>query len=79
MADSGAGGSRRRSLTGSVTSHRFEEKNDFNWKPLLERLQELGYAEGKNMIFEYRSAEDDTLDNGWRSWPRNSCEPTRTC
>src|SRR6188768_1012217 len=27
-------------------------------KPLLERLQELGYVEGKNMIFEYRSAED---------------------
>jgi putative ABC transport system substrate-binding protein len=27
-------------------------------KPLLERLHELGYAEGKNMIFEYRSAED---------------------
>jgi ABC-type uncharacterized transport system substrate-binding protein len=27
-------------------------------KPLLERLQELGYVEGKNTIFEYRSAED---------------------
>jgi len=27
-------------------------------KPLLERLHELGYAEGKNTIFEYRSAED---------------------
>jgi putative tryptophan/tyrosine transport system substrate-binding protein len=27
-------------------------------KPLLERLHELGYAEGENMIFEYRSAED---------------------
>jgi hypothetical protein len=27
-------------------------------KPLLERLHELGYAEGKNAIFEYRSAED---------------------
>jgi putative ABC transport system substrate-binding protein len=26
-------------------------------KPLLERLRELGYDEGKNMTFEYRSAE----------------------
>ena len=26
-------------------------------KPLLERLHELGYREGQNMIFEYRSAE----------------------
>jgi putative ABC transport system substrate-binding protein len=26
-------------------------------KPLLERLHELGYGEGKNMAFEYRSAE----------------------
>ena len=26
-------------------------------KPLLERLHELGYGEGKNMTFEYRSAE----------------------
>jgi hypothetical protein len=26
-------------------------------QPLLERLHELGYAEGKNMAFEYRSAE----------------------
>jgi putative ABC transport system substrate-binding protein len=26
-------------------------------KPLLERLRELGYGEGKNMAFEYRSAE----------------------
>jgi len=26
-------------------------------KPLLERLRELGYTEGKNMTFEYRSAE----------------------
>jgi putative ABC transport system substrate-binding protein len=26
-------------------------------KPLLQRLQELGYSEGKNLIFEYRSAE----------------------
>jgi len=27
-------------------------------KPLLERLHELGHAEGKNMLLEYRSAED---------------------
>jgi ABC-type uncharacterized transport system substrate-binding protein len=27
-------------------------------KPLLERLHELGYVEGKNMTFTYRSAED---------------------
>ena len=27
-------------------------------KPLLERLHELGYVEGKNMAFTYRSAED---------------------
>ena len=27
-------------------------------KPLLERLHELGYVEGKNMTFSYRSAED---------------------
>jgi putative tryptophan/tyrosine transport system substrate-binding protein len=27
-------------------------------KALLERLHELGYAEGENMLFEYRSAED---------------------
>jgi hypothetical protein len=26
-------------------------------KPLLERLRELGYTEGKNMTFEYQSAE----------------------
>src|SRR6476661_4908300 len=26
-------------------------------QPLLERLHELGYGEGKNMAFEYRSAE----------------------
>lgn len=26
-------------------------------KPLLERLHELGYSEGRNMTFEYRSAE----------------------
>ena len=26
-------------------------------QPLLERLHELGYSEGKNMTFEYRSAE----------------------
>jgi putative ABC transport system substrate-binding protein len=26
-------------------------------KALLERLQELGYSEGRNMTFEYRSAE----------------------
>src|SRR5262245_58131069 len=26
-------------------------------KALLERLEELGYSEGKNMAFEYRSAE----------------------
>lgn len=26
-------------------------------KPLLQRLEELGYREGKNMIWEYRSAE----------------------
>jgi putative ABC transport system substrate-binding protein len=26
-------------------------------KPLFQRLQELGYSEGKNMTFEYRSAE----------------------
>src|SRR5262245_55076270 len=26
-------------------------------KPLLQRLHELGYAEGANMIFKYRSAE----------------------
>jgi len=26
-------------------------------KPLLERLRELGYIEGKNMTFEYQSAE----------------------
>ena len=26
-------------------------------KPFVQRLQELGYAEGKNMTFEYRSAE----------------------
>jgi putative tryptophan/tyrosine transport system substrate-binding protein len=25
-------------------------------KPLLQRLQELGYSEGKNMSFEYRCA-----------------------
>jgi putative ABC transport system substrate-binding protein len=27
-------------------------------KPLLQRLRELGYAEGRNLVFEYRSAED---------------------
>ena len=27
-------------------------------KPLLERLHELGYVEGKNMTFTYFSAED---------------------
>jgi ABC-type uncharacterized transport system substrate-binding protein len=26
-------------------------------KPLSQRLQELGYSEGKNMTFDYRSAE----------------------
>jgi len=26
-------------------------------KPFLQRLQELGYVEGKNLVFEYRSAE----------------------
>ena len=26
-------------------------------KPLLERLHELSYPEGRNMTFEYRSAE----------------------
>ena len=26
-------------------------------KPFLQRLQELGYSEGRNLIFEYRSAE----------------------
>ncbi|MGZ3330137.1 MAG: ABC transporter substrate binding protein, partial [Xanthobacteraceae bacterium] len=26
-------------------------------KPLLQRLEELGYREGKNMIWDYRSAE----------------------
>jgi len=26
-------------------------------KPLLQRLQELGYAEGRSFIFDYRSAE----------------------
>jgi putative ABC transport system substrate-binding protein len=26
-------------------------------KPFLQRLQELGYSEGKNLMFEYRSAE----------------------
>ena len=28
-------------------------------KPLLERLHELGYSDGKNMSFVYRSAEGD--------------------
>jgi putative ABC transport system substrate-binding protein len=30
---------------------------DTTMQPLLERLHELGYGEGKNMAFEYRSAE----------------------
>jgi putative ABC transport system substrate-binding protein len=31
---------------------------DATWaKPFLQRLQELGYSEGKNMMLEYRSAE----------------------
>ena len=38
-------------------------------KPLLERLHELGYVEGKNMAFTYRSAEDHP--ERLRSWPRN--------
>jgi len=29
-------------------------------KPLLERLQELGYREGQNMVWDYRSAEGRT-------------------
>lgn len=28
-------------------------------KPLMERLNELGYADGRNLTFEYRSAEGD--------------------
>jgi putative ABC transport system substrate-binding protein len=32
-------------------------KDTTSMKPLLERLRELGYDEGKNMTFEYRSAE----------------------
>ena len=32
-------------------------ENDTFAKPLLQRLEELGYREGKNMILDYRSAE----------------------
>ena len=46
-------------------------------KPLLERLHELGYVEGKNMTFTYRSPK--IIPSGCRSWPRNSCKLTRTC
>jgi len=39
-------------------------------KPLLERLHELSYSEGRNMTFEYRSAEGrpERLPCWLRSW-----------
>ena len=40
-------------------------------KPLLQRLQELGYRKGMNMILEYRSA-DGRAERGCRSSQQNS-------
>ncbi len=38
---------------------------NFNFPPLLTRLRDLGYEEGRNIVFEFRSAEGhmDRLPN----------------
>ena len=46
-------------------------------KALVERLHELGYSQGRNVTFEYRSAEG--VPSGCHSWPWNLFEPGPTC
>jgi putative ABC transport system substrate-binding protein len=35
-------------------------------------LRELGYVEGKNIVIEWRGA--DNIENDRMPWPRNSCD-----
>jgi putative ABC transport system substrate-binding protein len=46
-------------------------------KPLLQRLEELGYRESKNMIWDYRRPTGG--QNGCRNSLRKSSAPVRTC
>jgi hypothetical protein len=47
-------------------------------KPLLERLHELGYSDGTNMSFVYRSAEGE-IRSGWHHWRASWFKTIRTC
>jgi len=56
----------------STTTSRIGLLTDLAWEPLREGLRDLGYAEGKNIVFELRRSEGRS-----ERWPALAAELVR--